>query len=90
MRRFVLLVSASLFSSILFAASALEDLDANKDGSISAEEAQAQADLAKDFNLLDRNQDGKLDAAEFAQFEAIPATDEEKMPEISGEMPAAK
>jgi len=90
MRRFVLLVSVSLFSGVLFAASALEDLDANKDGVISAEEAQVRADLAKDFNLLDRNQDGKLDAAEFAQFEAIPASAEETTSEIPGEMPAVK
>ncbi|HHJ40256.1 MAG: hypothetical protein AXA67_06855 [Methylothermaceae bacteria B42] len=49
----------------------LSDLDADKDGVISAEEAQANPDLAKSFESVDENKDGKIDAAEFAQFEAI-------------------
>ncbi len=49
----------------------LADLDTDKDGVISAEEAQANPDLAKSFESVDENKDGKIDAAEFAQFEAI-------------------
>ncbi len=49
----------------------LADLDADKDGVISAEEAQANPELAKSFESVDENKDGKIDAAEFAQFEAI-------------------
>jgi len=64
----------------------LEDLDTNKDGAISTEEAQAQAELAKDFKALDQNQDGKLDAAEFAQFETAQALEQQAMPDAPAPM----
>lgn len=61
--------------------SGMSALDTNQDGVISAEEAQANPDLAKSFESIDENKDGKIDAAEFAQFEAIqtpaPATPQE-------------
>lgn len=47
-------------------------IDKNTDGAITKAEAQASKnpDLAKQFSKLDKNHDGKLDAGEFAQFQA--------------------
>lgn len=47
----------------------LPALDTDRDGSISAKEAQAVPELAKEFGELDRNGDGALEPAEFARFE---------------------
>ncbi|MGD8709874.1 MAG: hypothetical protein PVF40_05745 [Ectothiorhodospiraceae bacterium] len=49
----------------------MSSLDANGDGMISAEEAQANADLSSQFDSLDSNGDGQLEEAEFAQFETM-------------------
>lgn len=67
-------MSKSLTSLLLagFAASAIaqglpsfDDVDANADGAISEEEAQAVEGL--DFATADANQDGQLDRAEWEQ-----------------------
>lgn len=50
-------------------------LDKDKDGMISKKEGKKNKELADRWNTLDANQDGKLDQAEFAQFETAPATD---------------
>ncbi len=73
----------TLFSGMVFAGTTLNDLDANKDGLISAEEAKAKPELAKGFSELDKNQDGQLDSAEFAQFEMEPVTEQLMQPEAS-------
>jgi hypothetical protein len=44
-------------------------LDANQDGYISEQEAQADPQLAKDWSQADTNQDGKIEASEFSAFE---------------------
>lgn len=44
-------------------------LDANSDGVISMEEAEAHADLPDEFADGDLNDDGQLDQAEFAKLE---------------------
>ncbi|MGD8709578.1 MAG: hypothetical protein PVF40_04255 [Ectothiorhodospiraceae bacterium] len=44
-------------------------LDKNGDGSITQEEAQANPSIAGSFRAMDGNSDGRVDSAEFAQFE---------------------
>lgn len=76
MRKSAIISVIALFSSLAFAGTSYEDLDANKDGVISAEEAQANPELAAKFRDLDKNQDNQLDAAEFAQFEMAPVEEQ--------------
>lgn len=45
-------------------------VDRNHDGRITRAEAQADADLARQFRALDTDNSGKLDSGEFARFEA--------------------
>jgi hypothetical protein len=47
-------------------------LDKDKDGTVSKKEAASNKDLTKQWDTLDVNKDGKLDEAEFAQFQASP------------------
>src|SRR5262249_27498385 len=47
-------------------------LDANGDGSISADEANAYAALANDFIHADLNQDHRISKAEYAKWAAHP------------------
>lgn len=54
-----------------------QELDANRDGQISRDEAKKSPEVSKKFVQADTNQDGKLDAAEFAALEAAPS---ESMP----------
>lgn len=51
-------------------------LDKDKDGAISKREARKNKELSKQWSSLDANKDGKLDSAEFAQFEAKPSSSE--------------
>lgn len=44
-------------------------LDTDKDGTLNKREASANKELMEQWDTLDVNQDGKLDEAEFAQFE---------------------
>jgi hypothetical protein len=46
----------------------LQALDKDRDGKVSMTEATANPDLAKKFAQLDRNHDGKLDAAELGKY----------------------
>ncbi len=46
-----------------------EDLDVNKDGFVSKDEAKVMSDLADNMDQYDQNQDQQLDSSEFAQFE---------------------
>lgn len=45
-------------------------LDADRDGSVSREEAQAESSLVAGWSQYDRNSDDRLDAQEFSRFEA--------------------
>lgn len=49
-------------------------LDKNQDGSLTKREAGSDKTLAKQFDSLDVNRDGKLDAVEFARFETSGAS----------------
>lgn len=46
-----------------------QDLDANRDGQISLDEAVKSPDVSQKFGQADANKDGKLDASEFAALE---------------------
>ena len=48
---------------------AFSQLDANKDGKISPEEAKQNEDLNDQFGKADTNQDNAIDEGEFARFE---------------------
>lgn len=52
------------------ASAGFKALDANADGVISQQEAQANKGISENYGALDKNQDGQLDAAEFSAFEA--------------------
>lgn len=49
-----------------------QNLDANRDGQISLDEAKKSSTVSKNFSQVDINNDGKLDAAEFAALENAP------------------
>jgi hypothetical protein len=48
------------------------ELDADKDGAVSKQEASAQPALVEQWKELDANVDGQLDEAEFAAFTVEP------------------
>ncbi len=53
-------------------AASFNDLDTNHDGQISLDEAKKAPEVKDGFTKADTNQDGTLDAAEFAALEAMP------------------
>jgi hypothetical protein len=63
MKRFAILLAA-LVAGSAFAAPAFDEVDADKSGGVSAEEAKAVEGL--DFAAADKNADGNLDAEEYA------------------------
>lgn len=58
-------------SGVAVAQASLNTLDTNRDGSISRVEATAVPSLHVQFTLLDENQNGALEPAEFARFEDL-------------------
>ena len=53
-------------------AASFQDLDTNRDGQITLDEAKKSPELKSNFTQADANKDGKLDAAEFAALETAP------------------
>lgn len=53
-------------------------LDSNDDGYVSQEEGAALEGLTETWEIIDVNQDGQLDAAEFAKFEIRPIAPKSK------------
>lgn len=51
-------------------ADALERIDRNRDGKVTKAEASADPELKRQFGALDVDNSDKLDAGEFARFEA--------------------
>lgn len=49
-----------------------QDLDTNRDGQITLDEAKKAPEVKDKFTQADANKDGKLDAAEFSALEAMP------------------
>jgi hypothetical protein len=65
-------------AAVADAAGRPDPIDRNRDGKITRGEAQANAELARQFRALDTDNSGKLDSGEFARFEAdetAPATE---------------
>ena len=72
MQKFLATLFVALLSAAAFAGG-MEALDADGSGTISQEEAQADPMLVEKWGEIDVNQDGQVDSAEFAQFEATAA-----------------
>jgi hypothetical protein len=53
-------------------AASFQDLDSNRDGQITLDEAKKSPEVKAKFTQVDANKDGKLDAAEFAALETAP------------------
>lgn len=67
-RIFITAAIISLTAPLCFAQSLPEDVDLDKDGCISREEAKNVAGLEEQFQVLDVNHDGKIDKAELSLF----------------------
>jgi Ca2+-binding EF-hand superfamily protein len=67
------MVSGLALSTALYAgdtgSSGFSTLDADQDGSISADEAAASPELSKNWSTIDADENGVVDAAEFSAFE---------------------
>ncbi|BAV34756.1 hypothetical protein SCL_2479 [Sulfuricaulis limicola] len=53
-------------------AASFQDLDTNRDGQITLDEAKKSPEVKARFTQADANKDGKLDAAEFSAIETAP------------------
>lgn len=53
-------------------AASFQDLDSNRDGQLTLDEAKKSPEVKARFTQADANKDGKLDAAEFAAIETMP------------------
>ena len=53
-------------------AASFQDLDSNRDGQITLDEAKKSPEVKAKFTQADANKDGKLDAAEFSALEVMP------------------
>jgi hypothetical protein len=77
------LFGSLMLSTALFAAEGGRDfgaLDANQDGSLSAEEAASDPELSSNWSVIDADENGVIDEAEFSAFEATQTgTGEEPM-----------
>jgi hypothetical protein len=91
------LVGSLMISTAVFAAD-FGALDANQDGSLSAEEAASDPDLSGNWSVIDSDENGVIDQAEFSAFEATMQGDapaEEAVEAVEpvegeGEQPAAE
>jgi len=55
-------------------------LDANQDGSLSAEEAAADVELSTNWSDIDKDENGVIDQAEFSAFEDMQGSGSSEMP----------
>jgi len=72
-KKIMTVLFASLAAAAVIAAESKTDvaLDADNNGTLSQEEAKAIPGLSEQWEVLDVNQDGQLDPAEFAKFEVV-------------------
>ncbi|MHB1141552.1 MAG: hypothetical protein ACYC1T_07340 [Sulfuricaulis sp.] len=66
------LMAASGLAWAAGGAASFQELDTNRDGQITLDEAKKSPDLKANFTQADANKDGKLDAAEFSALEVKP------------------
>ena len=66
------LMAASGLAWATGGAASFQELDSNRDGQITLDEAKKSPDLKANFTQADANKDGKLDAAEFSALEVKP------------------
>jgi hypothetical protein len=75
-KQIALIACLSAISTVTWAAQSQEtfsQLDANKDGYISVQEAEGNKELAMQWGKLDQNNDDQLDQSEFSAFEVTPS-----------------
>jgi hypothetical protein len=77
------LLGSLLLSTAAFAGADFSTLDANQDGSLSAEEAAVDVDLSSNWSDIDKDENGMIDQAEFSAFEEMQGG-------TTSEQPAAK
>jgi EF hand len=70
-------------SSVPTTSASFEQLDANKDGQVSADEAGNNIELIRMWSSVDTDKNGAIDRTEFSAFESLRAE-----PEESGEAPS--
>lgn len=66
------LMTVSGFAWAGSSAASFQDLDTNRDGQITLDEAKKAPEVKDKFTQADANKDGTLDAAEFAALETMP------------------
>ncbi len=66
------LMTISGFASAANSTTSFQNLDTNRDGQITLDEAKKSPEVNTKFTQADANKDGKLDAAEFAALETMP------------------
>jgi hypothetical protein len=65
----------SVSSAVIAGSATYKALDENEDGFISSKEAEAIPTLVEKWSEVDVNDDGKIDAVEFARFESLSTSD---------------
>jgi hypothetical protein len=75
-------VVAAASSSVPHSSASFEQLDANNDGQVNADEAGNDIELIRMWSSVDTDNDGRIDRTEFSAFESLRAE-----PGESGEAP---
>ena len=70
-------LGATAYAGDMDKAKSFNDLDANRDGLLTKEEAAADSTISADFATADTNQDGYVTAAEFDAAQADEYSEEE-------------
>jgi Ca2+-binding EF-hand superfamily protein len=77
------LFGSLMLSTAVFAGEGTVDfstLDANQDGALSAEEAASDLELSKNWSVIDADENGVIDQAEFSAFEATQGAESPEQP----------
>jgi hypothetical protein len=78
------LIGSLMLSTALFAGEETKmdfgSLDTNQDGSLSAEEAAASPELSSNWIVIDKDENGVVDQAEFSAFEGMQGTEATEQP----------
>jgi len=70
-------LGAAAYAGDMDKKTAYNELDANKDGLLTKEEAAADSAVSQEFTVADTNQDGYVTAAEFDEAHADQYSEEE-------------